>query len=74
MDSIEELKKKHEEETAQFIEDCPHPEVLIEDTSVGSRQRNITIRCKRCRLNLLTYIIDGSQSYVSYVRDCVGNE
>ena len=68
--TIEGLRKKHRCEEDQFIGACPHVDVLVEDISFAFR-RSITIRCKRCRLNLLGYVVDGSQSYLSYVRDCV---
>ena len=71
MDNIKELKEKHYEELEKFIKVCPHTDVSVEDNVTGFRQRTITIRCNRCRLNLLGYSIDGGQSYMSYVRDCV---
>jgi len=71
IDNIEDLRKKHYEETEEFINNCPHTDVLVEDHSEGFRKRSITIRCKRCRLNLAGYVIDGSQSYMSYVRPCI---
>ena len=43
----------------------------IRERQRTSSGRDITLRCGRCRLNLLTYIVDGSMSYLSYVRDCV---
>ena len=65
--NIEELTKRHQNEIRQFIKDCPHLEVKIEDCTIGFGHRKITLRCSRCGLNLLTYFIDGSMSYLSYV-------
>lgn len=71
VDSMKELEEKQHTEREVFVRNCPHTEVDIEDHGTGFRKRDITLRCKRCRLNLLTYCIDGSWSYLSYVRDCV---
>ncbi len=68
---LEEMDKRHREEMESFIIACPHNDVLVEDVTVGFRRRDITLRCSRCRLNLLTYCIDNGLSYLSYVRDCV---
>lgn len=68
---LETLKEKHRSEIEEFIKDCPHTDVIVEDRTPGFRQREITLRCARCRLNLLGYSIDGDWSYMSYVRDCV---
>ena len=68
--NIKELREKQEKEIDKFIEECPHLDVSIEDTSFGNR-RDITIRCNRCRLNLAGYFVSRNQSYMSYVRDCV---
>ena len=67
--TIEELRKRHDKETAQFVKDCYHTDVAVEDSTWGG-ERTITIRCKRCKLNLLSYITNKSQSFLSYVRDC----
>lgn len=71
MDNIRQLQDKHYRELEEFIKDCPHTDVSVEDNVAGFRWRTITIRCKRCDLNLLGYEIDGSMSFMSYVRACV---
>ena len=70
MEELEELKKKHYNEMKQFVKDCSHTDVVVEDNAIGFRRRDITLRCQRCQLNLLGYTIDGNWSYMSYVRDC----
>lgn len=70
-ETLGKIKERQRGEIEYFIEHCPHTDILIEDSSSGFRQRDITIRCKRCRLNLLTYVVDNGISYLSYVRDCV---
>ncbi len=71
MDSMKELQEKQCKEREEFVNDCPHSDVKVEDCSEGFRKRSITLRCVRCRLNLVGYVIDGDLSYLSYVRDCV---
>ena len=71
MATIKDLEIKHRKETQEFIDACLHTDVKVEDSSIGFRQRDITLRCGRCGLNLLTYVIDGDWSYLSYIRDCV---
>lgn len=68
--TIEELRKRHDQEIAQFVKDCPHTDVSVEDSSFGS-ERAITLRCNNCKLNLLGFLVSRSYSYLSYVRDCV---
>ena len=68
---LDALEKKHRKEMERFVEDCPHTDISVEDNETGFRQRTITIRCNRCRLNLAGYTRDGNWSYMSYVRDCV---
>jgi hypothetical protein len=68
--TITELRAKHANEERAFIKACPHLNVCVEDHSFGSR-RDITLRCTDCLLNLAGYLIDGEQSYMAYVGDCV---
>ena len=68
--TMKELEIKQIEERREFVQLCPHTEVKVEDTSFGSR-RSITIRCARCDLNLVGYLVDNPQSYLSYVQECV---
>ena len=68
--NIKELETKHQIELDRFVENCPHLKVKVEDYRSGF-ERTITIRCERCNLNLAGYIVNKSQSYMSYVRDCV---
>ena len=70
MNTIKDLRETQQREIDKFIQDCPHLDITVEDESFGW-ERSITIRCKRCRLNLVGYIVNKSQSYLSYVRDCI---
>jgi hypothetical protein len=68
--NITELRKKHAREINGLIDKCPHTKVMVEDHTFGSK-RDITIRCVECQLNLAGYVIDGEQSYMAYVNDCI---
>lgn len=65
MDTIKELEEK------QFIKDCPHVNLVIEDSFPSYGTRKIVFRCSRCGLDLLGYVIEDNKSYLSYVRACV---
>ena len=69
--TMDELKARQQQEITDFINKCPHNQIVVEDTKDGFHGRDITIRCSICRLNLVGYVVDGTQSYLSYVRDCV---
>jgi hypothetical protein len=69
-ESLEEVRKRHDKEIEEFIENCPHVDIVVEDYSFYPH-RDITLRCKRCGLNVVGYHIDPPQSYLGYVRDCV---
>ena len=71
MENIKEMRNKHSDEIAKFIEECYHTDVRVEDTPHGYSGKSITIFCNRCGLNLLGYIVDGRVSYLAYIRDCV---
>ena len=68
--SMSKLMEKQHREREEFIHNCPHSDIMVEDGIFGFA-RTITIRCTRCRLNLAGYTVDGNLSYMSYVRDCV---
>jgi hypothetical protein len=70
-ETYDEMKERHIRERNEFIANCHHTEILVEDNEPGYQQRQITLRCARCRLNLMTWNIEGEHSYLSYVRDCV---
>ena len=69
--SMEGLREIQQEERDEFARTCLHSEILIEDSPDYGQGRTITLRCARCRLNLLGYIVTGTRSYLSYVRECV---
>lgn len=69
-DDLESIQKRQRKELEKFVDDCPHTDIVVEDYSFGSR-RDITLRCKRCRLNVAGYSIDGQHSYMAYVNEVV---
>ena len=69
--TMNELEEEQRAAREDFVKYCPHIDIIVEDTHFGNR-RDITLRCSRCRENLVGYCIDGrSQSYLAYVRECV---
>ena len=71
MKDIDELREKQENEIKEFIENCTHPNVKVEDYPDYRGGRIITIRCTICRLNLAGFSTDSRGTALDYVRDCI---
>jgi hypothetical protein len=68
--TMDALRKRQQAEVQAFIDGCLHNNVKVEQDT-GFNKHGITIRCAICGLNLVGYMVDGSHSYCTYIRDCV---